>query len=43
MAERENRPASAASGVTQPRLGVVGWLRWGWRQSRLPGSSPVSS
>ncbi|WP_344067253.1 cytochrome c biogenesis protein ResB [Microbacterium pumilum] len=22
----------AASGITQPPLGVVGWLRWGWRQ-----------
>ncbi|GAB3600098.1 cytochrome c biogenesis protein ResB [Microbacterium tumbae] len=21
-----------AEGVNQPRLGVVGWLRWGWRQ-----------
>lgn len=20
------------SGITQPQLGVVGWLRWGWRQ-----------
>ena len=23
---------SASDEVTQPRLGVVGWLRWGWRQ-----------
>jgi len=23
---------SAAPDVTQPALGVVGWLRWGWRQ-----------
>ncbi|MGU3646759.1 cytochrome c biogenesis protein ResB [Microbacterium sp. C23T] len=23
---------SAASDITQPALGVVGWLRWGWRQ-----------
>ena len=21
-----------ASDITQPALGVVGWLRWGWRQ-----------
>ena len=31
------RPADHADGagpddITQPRLGVVGWLRWGWRQ-----------
>ncbi len=32
MADRENRTPSAKSTVTQPRLGVVGWLRWGWRQ-----------
>jgi cytochrome c biogenesis protein len=25
-------PASAADGITQPALGVIGWLRWGWRQ-----------
>ena len=23
---------SGAAGPTQPQLGVVGWLRWGWRQ-----------
>lgn len=28
------RPSDHADGVaiTQPQLGVVGWLRWGWRQ-----------
>ncbi len=30
------RPAdhadSAPTGITQPQLGVAGWLRWGWRQ-----------
>ncbi|WP_106815302.1 cytochrome c biogenesis protein ResB [Microbacterium timonense] len=24
--------ASSREGITQPTLGVVGWLRWGWRQ-----------
>ncbi|WP_418001361.1 cytochrome c biogenesis protein ResB [Microbacterium psychrotolerans] len=24
--------AAAQEGITQPALGVVGWLRWGWRQ-----------
>ncbi|MGO1769677.1 MAG: cytochrome c biogenesis protein ResB [Microbacterium sp.] len=24
--------ASRAEGITSPALGVVGWLRWGWRQ-----------
>ncbi|MGQ3256435.1 MAG: cytochrome c biogenesis protein ResB [Microbacterium aurantiacum] len=24
--------ASDGDDITQPRLGVVGWLRWGWRQ-----------
>lgn len=26
------RPAGDDDGVNQPALGVVGWLRWGWRQ-----------
>ena len=29
------RPSDHADGVeriAQPRLGLVGWLRWGWRQ-----------
>lgn len=25
-------PAATDEGITQPALGVVGWLRWGWRQ-----------
>ncbi len=24
--------ATGGEGIAQPRLGVVGWLRWGWRQ-----------
>ncbi|MDT0156282.1 cytochrome c biogenesis protein ResB [Microbacterium sp. ARD32] len=24
--------ADADDGITQPKLGLVGWLRWGWRQ-----------
>ena len=29
------RPSDHVDGeesITQPRLGFVGWLRWGWRQ-----------
>ncbi|WP_280679891.1 cytochrome c biogenesis protein ResB [Cryobacterium sp. CG_9.6] len=25
-------PASAGDGIVQPKLGVIGWLRWFWRQ-----------
>jgi len=25
-------PGDGGDDITQPRLGVVGWLRWGWRQ-----------
>jgi cytochrome c biogenesis protein len=25
-------PASADGDITSPQLGVIGWLRWGWRQ-----------
>lgn len=25
-------PSAADDDITQPRLGVVGWARWGWRQ-----------
>jgi len=29
----DSKPApSAGDGITQPRLGVVGWARWFWRQ-----------
>ena len=28
-APRTGRPTGD---IAQPRLGVVGWLRWGWRQ-----------
>jgi len=30
----DSAPAAGDGGddITQPRLGVVGWLRWGWRQ-----------
>ncbi|MFD5224571.1 cytochrome c biogenesis protein ResB [Microbacterium sp. NPDC058342] len=24
--------AASAEDITQPKLGVIGWLRWGWRQ-----------
>lgn len=27
----DSTPASA-DGIVQPKLGVVGWMRWGWRQ-----------
>src|SRR5699024_5874389 len=33
MPATKGRPRSDhRAGVTQPRLGVLGWLRWGWRQ-----------
>ncbi|TFB69104.1 cytochrome c biogenesis protein ResB [Cryobacterium glaciale] len=28
----DSRPADAAAGVVQPKLGFTGWLRFGWRQ-----------
>ncbi|WP_150958068.1 cytochrome c biogenesis protein ResB [Microbacterium testaceum] len=28
----DSLPAGSGDDVTQPRLGVIGWLRWGWRQ-----------
>jgi cytochrome c biogenesis protein len=28
----EQPSVSSDDGITAPRLGVVGWLRWGWRQ-----------
>ncbi|WP_431802923.1 cytochrome c biogenesis protein ResB [Microbacterium sp. bgisy203] len=37
-ADHADGPASATQGrgdggdITQPKLGLVGWLRWGWRQ-----------
>ncbi len=31
-ADHADASTSSASGVQQPVLGVVGWLRWGWRQ-----------
>ena len=32
MAKGDDSPTDARPKVTQPRLGVVGYLRWGWRQ-----------
>ena len=28
----DSEAPSASDGITQPALGVIGWLRWGWRQ-----------
>lgn len=30
--ESGDRAQDAASGITQPALGPIGWLRWAWRQ-----------
>jgi cytochrome c biogenesis protein len=29
---RPSDHADAQADIVQPALGVVGWLRWGWRQ-----------
>ena len=31
-ADHADTAAEASDDITQPALGVVGWLRWGWRQ-----------